>query len=54
MSPERKSVRARFWMRVGQLVGEALRAWRRDSWILGGLAFVGVLIDWVRGRVLSV
>jgi hypothetical protein len=54
MSPERKSVRAWFWMIVGQFVGEALRAWRRDSWILGGLAFVGVLRDRMRGKVLSV
>ncbi len=33
-SPERRSARAWFWIRVGQFWGEALRAWRRVSWIL--------------------
>lgn len=38
-SPERRRERAWFWIRVGQFWGEALRAWRRVSWILGyGLA----------------
>jgi hypothetical protein len=34
-SPERRRERAWFWIRVGQFWGEALRAWRRVSWILG-------------------
>lgn len=33
-SPERRSERAWFWMRVGQFWGDALRACRRVSWIL--------------------
>lgn len=33
-SPERRRERAWFWTRVGQFWGEALRAWRRLSWIL--------------------
>lgn len=33
-SPERRRVRAWFWMAVGQLEEFELRAWRRASWIL--------------------
>ena len=36
-SPLRRSESACSWIRVGQFVGEALSAWRRVSWILGGL-----------------
>ena len=34
-SPERRRASAWSWIRVGQFVGEALRAWRTVSWILG-------------------
>lgn len=37
-SPERSSARAWFWIRVGQFVEEAFRAWNRVSWILGGVS----------------
>lgn len=37
-SPERRRVRAWFWMAVGQLEELELRAWRRASWILHGWA----------------
>jgi len=33
-SPERRRVKAWFWIRVGQFWGEACRVWRRVSWIL--------------------